>query len=172
MPKQENLKDPNGLPPRETLRRLLNGYQVSQLIYVAVKLGLADLLKDHPKSCQELARDTGTHKPSLYRVLRGLASVGVLSETDPGGFELTSLGAYLQTEMPGSLRARALMSGEMMYLLIIVERGLFPSQSLSLIPFPDLFPKSFSQSFIRYPLDEGSSGFLSFFFRDGNFFGL
>ena len=53
-------------------------YWVSQSIYVAAKLGIADLLKDGPKRCEELASATAAHPPSLYRVLRALASVGVL----------------------------------------------------------------------------------------------
>jgi hypothetical protein len=40
--------------PRETLRRLTNGFQVSQAIHVAASLGLADLLRDGPRSVDDL----------------------------------------------------------------------------------------------------------------------
>jgi precorrin-6B methylase 2 len=81
---------------------------MSRALYLAVKLGIADLLKDGPKPSEELARATGMHAPSLYRVLRALASVGVFAEDQQGRFALTPLAATLQTDLPGSLRAFAL----------------------------------------------------------------
>jgi hypothetical protein len=57
-------------PPQLVLQQLIQGYQVTQCIYVAAKLGIADLLKDGPRNSEELAQATGTHAPSLYRVLR------------------------------------------------------------------------------------------------------
>lgn len=49
---------------------------------MTVTLGIADLLKDAPRSAGDLAGATGTHAPTLYRLLRALASVGVFAE-DP-----------------------------------------------------------------------------------------
>jgi len=83
-------------------------YIISRAIYVAAKLGIADWLKDGPRPYDELAKATGTHAPSLYRLLRLLASAGVLTVQEEGYFALTPIGAYLQTEIPGSLRAVAL----------------------------------------------------------------
>jgi len=62
--------------------QMIQGFWMSRAIYVAAKLGIADLLKDGPKSPQELAQATGSHAPSLYRVLRALQSVGVFAEDD------------------------------------------------------------------------------------------
>jgi Dimerisation domain len=56
--------------PQEQLARMITGYWTSQAIYVAAKLGIADLLADGPKIADELARATGTHARSLYRLLR------------------------------------------------------------------------------------------------------
>jgi len=91
---------------------MITGYWISQTIYCAAKLGLADLLKDSSKSATELASLTGVHAQSLYRVLRLLASIGVLAETEQGQFELTPLAQYLQTDHPESMRAYAIMMGE------------------------------------------------------------
>jgi hypothetical protein len=94
------------------LRRLIVGYRLSLALHVAAKLGLADLLEDGPRSVEELARAAGAHPPSLYRVLRLLASEGVFAETDPRRFELTPLAAPLRRDAPDSLRARAIFDGE------------------------------------------------------------
>lgn len=83
---------------------------LTRAVYVAVELGIPDLLKDHAKSAQELAEATATHAPSLRRVLRVLVSAGLLSEDDQGQFALTSTGATLRHDVPDSLRAWVLLS--------------------------------------------------------------
>ncbi|CAN5894572.1 hypothetical protein BH24CHL4_BH24CHL4_27550 [soil metagenome] len=65
-----------------TLRRLVNGYQTTQAIHVAAKLGIADLLADGPRTSDDLAVATATHAPSLYRLMRALAAVDILREED------------------------------------------------------------------------------------------
>lgn len=101
----------NDAPPQLALQELIQGYQVTKCIYVAAKLGIADLLKDGPRTSEELAQVTGTHAPSLYRVLRLLTGVQLLSEGEAHAFALTPLGTYLQTGVPGSLRTTALYFG-------------------------------------------------------------
>jgi hypothetical protein len=101
----------NDAPPQLALQALIQGYQVTKCIYVAAKLGIADLLKDGPRTSEELAQVTGTHAPSLYRVLRLLAAVQLLREGEAHAFALTPLGTYLQTGVPGSLRTNALNFG-------------------------------------------------------------
>ena len=96
------------IPPPVAMLQLIAGFWVSRAIYIVAKLGIADLLKDQPRSSEELAAATGTHAPSLYRVLRALASVGVFATDEHGRFALTPLAATLQTGVPGSLRAFAI----------------------------------------------------------------
>jgi O-methyltransferase/methyltransferase family protein len=86
--------------PTVALRRLTNGYQVTQAIHVAATLGIADLLRDGPRDSEALAAQTATHAPSLHRVLRALASVGVLHEDDDGRFALTPIGDCLRSDAP------------------------------------------------------------------------
>ncbi len=95
---------------RDALWRMTNAYQVSQAIHVAATLGIADLLEDGPRSADELAESTGTHAPTLYRLLRALAGVGVFAEND-GRFGLTPLAEHLRTDAPGSLCAWAMFVG-------------------------------------------------------------
>src|SRR5215472_1952392 len=91
------------VPPQLALQQLIQGFQMTQCIYVAAKLGIADRLQDGPRTSEELAQATGTHAPSLYRVLRLLAAVGLLNEGETHSFALTPLGAYLRTGVPGSM---------------------------------------------------------------------
>jgi SAM-dependent methyltransferase len=97
---------------RHALQTLLNGYRGTTLLYLAAKLGLADLLVHGPQSSAELARSLGAHAPSLHRVLRGLVALGVCTEEHDGRFSLTVMGIGLQAETPGSLRGLAILCGE------------------------------------------------------------
>ena len=71
------------VPPPATLLQMMTGYWVSQALYVAAKLGVADLLADGPRPVEALAAATQTNAPSLRRVLRALASVGVFTRPTP-----------------------------------------------------------------------------------------
>ena len=86
--------------PSVMLKRLTDGYQVSQAIYVAATLGIADLLKDGPRDSDDLATATNTHPRTLYRLLRALASVGVFHEKSDRRFALTPLGDCLRSDAP------------------------------------------------------------------------
>jgi hypothetical protein len=94
------------------LRQMLIGYRISQAIYVAAKLGIAELLKDGPNSSDELAKATGANPDALHRLLRVLASVGVFAQVDQRRFTLTPMGTLLQSDVPGSWRGRAILTGE------------------------------------------------------------
>lgn len=97
--------------PRVALEQLIRGMEITQALAVIARLGIADLLQDGPKSSEELALATGSHAPSLYRVLRLLGAVAVLSEAEDHHFSLTPLGAYLQTNIAGSLHYQAINFG-------------------------------------------------------------
>jgi DNA-binding IclR family transcriptional regulator len=90
-----------------TLLHMVTGCWISQALYVAAKLGIADLLQAGPQSYVMLAEATQAHAGALYRVLRALASVGVFAEDEAGHFRLTPLAEPLRTDVPGSLRAFA-----------------------------------------------------------------
>ena len=99
----------NPLPPPLLLYQMAVGHYVSRALHLAAKLGLADLLKDGPRPGGELAGATATHAPSLRRVLRLLASVGVFDEQEDGRFALTPVGQFLRADLPGSMRASVLL---------------------------------------------------------------
>jgi hypothetical protein len=95
----------------DDLRRLVNGYQTAQALYVAATLGIADLLAGGPRTSDELAAATETHADSLYRLLRALAAAGVFEEQPGRTFASTPLGEGLRTDAPQSLNAWAAMIG-------------------------------------------------------------
>lgn len=81
-----------------TMRRLVDGFQVSQAVHAVAALGIADLLADGPRGVEDLAARVGAHAPSLARVLRALVSVGVLRAEPDDYFGLTEIGACLRTD--------------------------------------------------------------------------
>jgi hypothetical protein len=84
--------------------QIISGFWISRAVYVIGKLGIPDLLAAGPKTAAELALATKTHAPSLFRILRALVSVGVLSSAEGGRFAQTPLSETLVTDAPGSLR--------------------------------------------------------------------
>jgi hypothetical protein len=120
---------PADLPPQLALFQMITGHYLSRAIYVAAKLGIADLLSGGAQHYQELAKATRTHAPSLNRLMRLLSSAGVFAEQENGRFALTPVGEWLQSALPGSRRAGALLfAGPAMHrawddLLYSVETG-------------------------------------------------
>ena len=96
------------LPPHTQLIQMATGYWVSRMVYAAARIGLADHLAAGPKSAAELAGPTGTHESALHRLMRALASLGILSEDANHRFVLSPLGDALKSDAPGSARATTL----------------------------------------------------------------
>jgi hypothetical protein len=108
-PNQEKIvAQPDSLPPTALLMNLISGKKITQAIGTVVELGIADQLKDGSLSAAELAARTGAHAPSLYRLMRALAMVGVFAEHEAERFSLTPVGACLRTDVPGSMADMAL----------------------------------------------------------------
>jgi hypothetical protein len=101
--------------PAAHIGRLMTGYWISQALHVAAKLELADHLAGGPRTADELAPLCQAHAPSLYRLLRALASVGVFRERDDHMFELTPPAELLRKESPESQWAWAMMMGDEHY---------------------------------------------------------
>jgi hypothetical protein len=100
-------------PPHEfrELLAVVRGYQRSRALTVAAELGIADLLRDGPQDADELAAATGTHAPTLYRLLRALASIGIFAEGADRRFALSPMGNYLCRDHPLSVDPAARMFG-------------------------------------------------------------
>jgi O-methyltransferase domain len=91
---------------------MIGGFRLSRMISVVARLGVADHLRDGPKTRRELADLTHAHEESLYRVMRTLSSVGIFEEDGDGRFRLTPLADPLRSDAPRSLRLTAMAAGE------------------------------------------------------------
>lgn len=107
--------DQDAEPAREKLFRLTNGYRLTQALYVTAKLGIADRLVGGPKDADTLAREVGADPDRLFRVLRALASFGVITMDAQRRFGLAPIGECLRSDGPGSLAAFAIFQGEEPY---------------------------------------------------------
>jgi O-methyltransferase domain/Dimerisation domain len=90
---------------RPLLQQLIFGFFPSAVLSVAARLRIPDLVAAGPKSSDELADATNTHPPSLYRLLRALAYLGMLEESEPRRFGLTDMGELLRSDVPDSMWA-------------------------------------------------------------------
>jgi len=98
------------LPPHVQLMQMGTAGAVANVVHMAAKLGLADKLADEPKSAVELAGPLALHAASLHRLLRTMASLGLLTERERR-FSLTKLGEALRSDAPGAARSTLLMTG-------------------------------------------------------------
>lgn len=90
---------------RSPLLDLAFGYMPAQILHAAAETGVADALADGPRSSEDLAEATGAHAPSLYRLLRGLATLGAVEQKERDLFALTAEGRRLRADAPDSIRA-------------------------------------------------------------------
>jgi len=97
----------------DQLLTLMTGAWRTQAIAVAADLQLADHLAD-ATSTVELANRVGADHDSLLRLLRYLASMGVV-RTVGDGFELTDLGQLLRSDVAHSMRSLASLYGGPFY---------------------------------------------------------
>jgi len=91
-------------PPEAQLLQVATGCFASAAVYIAAKLSIPDLLAEGPKTVDELASATDTDADSLYRVMRGLASVGITAESEGRTFANTPMSETLRSDIPNSTR--------------------------------------------------------------------
>lgn len=128
---------------RQVLNQMLGGSWITQGIYVAAELGIADAVADGPLTAEELAARVGADGDALYRLLRALACAGIFEEDAGGKFSLTPLAEQLRSDIPDSQRSFAIMMGAEFYqswgnLLYSVQTG------------NEAYHKTFGRSFFEY----------------------
>ncbi len=106
------MADETPLPPHLAMMQLLFGKQITYSLSGVARLGVADHMDALPRPVEEIAAKAGAHAPSLYRVMRLLASFGVFNEGPSRQFALTPIGELLKTDAPGSIRNNAIMFGD------------------------------------------------------------
>lgn len=132
------------------LSRLADGYLVTQLLFVAVELGIADLLADAPRTAADLAATLSVDRAALHRVLRGLAAERVLDELDGGRFAVTPVGSLLRAGVDGSLRGYVQVRGGLYYGAMA---GLLGAVTDRAIPFEVTHGRSIFEHLADHPAD-------------------
>jgi len=98
------------LPETEQLTHMIASAGLARAVCTLGELGVADHIHSGtPQPVEKLARLTGAHEDSLYRMMRFTASYGVFRETGPRIFDHTRLSAVLRTDAEGSFRAATRM---------------------------------------------------------------
>ena len=99
-------------PPQAIVMQLAMGAMVTQAIGVAAKLGVADVLAGGEKHIDDISTAVSAHSPSLYRIIRSLASLGVFTETQSHTFANTPVSEVLRADIPGSMRSSMIFMAE------------------------------------------------------------
>lgn len=95
--------------PHQSVMDILFGRWRSQILYAGVKLGVFDALRTAPKTADDVASELQLDAPHTYRLLRALASLGLLNEDRNRSFSLTASGEFLRADHPQSLRGIVLL---------------------------------------------------------------
>lgn len=103
--------EPTPPPAEHNLIDMVIGGCTAQAIYVAAKLGIADVLADGPLTAEQIADKVGSHPEATYRLLRALTTRSIFHETADRRFRLTPMADALRAESPNSVRPIVLMAG-------------------------------------------------------------
>jgi hypothetical protein len=135
----------NALTPGDLIG-LVSGRWRSQILHAGVALGVFDHLADGvARSSAELSKDINADAALLYRLLRALACIGLLSEGTDRSFTINPGAAMLRGDHPQSLRGLVLLEeGPVHY---AVWRHL---PELIRAGTPDGFPREFGVTLFDY----------------------
>ena len=109
---QASLSEAASMPPEAVILQTACGMLISQALGVAARSGIADLLRDGPKTSAEMAESTSSHEGALFRILRSLASAGIFRETEPRTFSNTPVSELLRSDVPNSMRSSVIFMAE------------------------------------------------------------
>jgi len=116
MVKVESVKPPKAPPDPASLHKkmmqLLSSLWVTHAIGTFARLGLADAMEDGADNAQAIAAPRGLVTDRVYRLLRALTTVGIVTESAGGRFALTPLGRLLTSNPSHSMRTSAMLLTE------------------------------------------------------------
>jgi hypothetical protein len=127
---------------------LLSGYWHSQCLFVLAELGIADRLSPGPASSRDLAEACGADPEALFRFLRAMGDVGLVSRIGEDLFAATPMSALLADGHPGSLRPLARFGGHPLHwrawgnLLHTIRTGQCAFEASHGMPFYDALRES------------------------------
>jgi hypothetical protein len=100
---------------RKRLLGVLCATWTAQACSVFAVLGLPDQIAAGVRTTAELAAAADLDPVALRRLLAALADAGVLRQTAADRFELSQMGEYLRSDVPGSVHATAVLYGTEVY---------------------------------------------------------
>ena len=112
---------------------LIQSHRITQLVYVAAKLGIAEALRQAPRPADELAAQLNVNADALRRLLTALVTIDVCERRSDGRYAISETGSLLDGTSASSLRSWAIFETEMIAtnwqsLLDTVKTGLTPAQ--------------------------------------------
>ena len=90
------------------LLAMINGHWAAQTVRAGAHLRVVDHVASGEKTVQDIARLESSDPEATYRLMRAMASLGLLGHDGTGEFSVTALGDLLRADAPDSLRAAAL----------------------------------------------------------------
>jgi O-methyltransferase len=100
---------------RKRLLAMLCATWTAQACSVFAMLGLPDRMAAGSRTTTELAAAADLDPMALRRLLAALADAGVLRQTSADQFELSQIGEYLRSGVPGSMHGTAVLYGAEVY---------------------------------------------------------
>ena len=100
---------------KQELFRIISGCKITQALYVAAKLGIADHLASGSMGADVLAKKVGANPRALLRLMRHLTAIDVFTLDESKRFGLTTLGELLREDNPESMKYSAIYAGEENY---------------------------------------------------------
>lgn len=101
-----------GPPPHVQVMQMIMAMMPARTLAALADLGIPDAIGDGAKTPAEVAAAIGAHEPWVLRLMRAVASIGVLRARDDGSFENTPLGDALRSDTPNSVRALGVLAGQ------------------------------------------------------------
>lgn len=103
------------VPPFAGVLDLTMGFAVSQTIFAAARLGIADVLAAGPLTAGQIAERIDADPDAVHRLLRVLATQHIFRQRRDGRFEMTSMAEPLRTDAPMSIRPLLMMLSHPLY---------------------------------------------------------
>jgi orsellinic acid C2-O-methyltransferase len=143
LPQNPPSADETAMADFHRIGQLVNGFWTTQILNVAVQLGIPEQLAQGPKTATSIAQAAQAHPSSVFRLLRALHTLGVCRAVGEESFELTTAGHVLRPDVSRSLRGRALFAGDMLWqqysdLAYVVKSG---NTTQKIDTGPDAFKK-------------------------------
>src|SRR5882672_7404900 len=106
--KSDKASEVNPALLHKKMLQLLSSLWVTRAVGTFARLGLADVMEDGVDDHAAIAAARGLVPDRVYRLLRALSTIGIVTEPARGRFVLTSLGRLLSSHAPNNTRTTAI----------------------------------------------------------------